>query len=163
MSIPKVLASCMKIEQSIGQIYQYLADLFAKEAAFHQLFSRLAADEQDHALQIKLAGNLQRETVVTGLHLDETKVEELLSQVREMVASLRGTPPTAAEALQMALRLEEEFCQTHLLAAADIRDEKLASMFRALARADKDHLGQLQKFCVAYEKARGVKILPTTP
>lgn len=155
MNLQNFLEVCMEVERVAGSIYQGFVDRFADDSELRQLWQQMAQDEHAHAMQLKLAITTSREGIVANPRLTLERVLEILKQGRTLQQRLVQARPSAVEALTLALRMEEVFAQAHLLAVAEVDREDLKVMFRNLARADEEHVGDLRRLHASYSAKVG--------
>jgi len=156
MNLLRFLEVCMEVEGVAGSIYQGFVDRFVDNSELRHLWQQLVQDEHAHAMQLKLAITTSREGIVGNPRLTLERASEILAQARTLQQKLVTARPTAAEALTLALRMEEVFAQAHLLAVTELDREDLKVMFRNLARADEEHVAELRRLHASYSvKASG--------
>ncbi len=141
----RYLNICAEIEETVGQIYEAMAEKLPEEETLAALWRQMARDERDHAGQIRFALRLPARHVFENQDFPEEKVEVLLTRARNILHLIKERPLSVREALRLALGLEGEFLCTHVAGAA-FKDESLKKMMQALARADEGHLGLLRQY-----------------
>lgn len=141
----RYLNICAEIEETVGQIYEAMADKLPKEERLSDIWRQMARDERDHAGQIRFALRLPARHVFEVQDFPEEKVEVLLNRARNILQLVKERPLTVREAVRLALGLEGEFLNAHIVGAS-FKEESLKKMMQALARADEAHLGLLRQY-----------------
>ncbi len=140
------LFDCAQIEESIGDIYRALAARDGMDTELRALWRELARDEDAHAEQLRFAGRLSGENIMR----EDNAVFEGLGELRQTLGRIKEEVAKASlsqqRALQVTVKLEEDFCRLHLGAVAEISDPKMREMFQALARSDREHVARLQQY-----------------
>jgi len=140
-----LLEKAERIELLAEQLYLTLAARFDGEAK--ALFSRLAAEEAQHAARIRLLAARYRQDsrLVGALTLDTPRLDRLLREAEEALAGARqgawdGDP---AAALDGAAELERRLCGAHAQALPKEAHPDLRAFFEQLAAQDRAHLDLL--------------------
>lgn len=141
----RYLNICAEIEETVGQIYEAMAEKLAEDDRLSTLWRQMACDERDHAGQIRFALRLPVLHVFEDQDFPEEKAEVLLTRARNILRLVKDRPLSVREALRLAHGLEGEFLCAHVTGAA-FKDESLKKMMQALARADEAHLGLLRQY-----------------
>lgn len=141
----RYLNICAEIEETVGQIYQAMAEKMPEDDRLATLWRQMARDERDHAGQIRFALRLPAGHVFERQDFPEEKVEVLLTRARNILQLVKERPLSVREAVRLALGLEGEFLSAHI-AGVSFKDESLKKMMQALARADEAHLGLLRQY-----------------
>jgi len=141
----RYLNICAEIEETVGRIYELMAEKLPEEERLSALWRQMARDERDHAGQIRFTLRLPARHVFEVQDFPEEKVEALLNRARNILQIIKERPLTAREAVRLALGLEGEFLAAHVVGAT-FKDESLKKMMQALARADEAHLGLLRRY-----------------
>lgn len=155
MNLQHFLEVCMEVERVAGSIYQGFVDRFVDDSELRHLWQQMAQDEHAHAMQLKLAITTSRDGIVGNPRLTLERVSEILKQARTLQQRLVQASPSAVEALTLAMRMEEVFAQAHLLSVAEVDRVDLKVMFRNLARADEEHIGDLRRLHTIYRAKAG--------
>lgn len=138
-----VLDICERIELVAAEFYHYYADLFGDDADIVELWSKTAADEENHARQFELARKLRR-GLVEGLKVDRVMADKALELISSVLKNVREHPPTLVDALHLAIRLEEHLSRFHMDCVAVYCDESSRKMFQAMMAADNGHIQRLK-------------------
>jgi rubrerythrin len=141
----RYLNICAEIEETVGRIYEIMAEKVGQDERLATLWRQMASDERDHAGQIRFALRLPVRHVFEDQDFPEEKVEVLLTRARNILQLVEERPLSVREALRLAHGLEGEFLCAHVVGAA-FKDESLKKMMQALARADEAHLGLLSRY-----------------
>ena len=138
-----VLDICERIELAAAELYHFFASHFANDTVIAELWSKMAADEENHARQFDLARKL-RKGLVAGLKVDRTHADKALELSSSILDKVREHPPALVDALHLAIRLEEHFSRFHMDCVALFCDESSQKMFRAMMAADEGHIQRLR-------------------
>jgi len=141
----RYLNICAEIEETVGRIYEIMAEKEGQEEQLATLWRQMARDERDHAGQIRFALRLPARDVFEGQNFPEKKVEVLLTRARNILQMIQERPLSTRESLRLAIGLEGEFFDAHVVGAS-FKDESIKKMMQALARADEAHLGLLRQY-----------------
>lgn len=155
----RYLNICAEIEETVGRIYQAMAEKLPEDERLATLWRQMARDERDHAGQIRFALRLPARHVFEIQDFPEEQVEMLLTRARNILQLLKERPLSVRESLRLALGLEGEFLSAHVVGAT-FKDESLKKMMQALARADEAHLGLLRQY--AREVLGEPELMPAT-
>lgn len=138
----KYLQLCIEVEETVARIYRQLARSSSLPDEVRTALHDLAADEDDHAMQLRFALRFPAGTVVIDRVHDLEPAKLLLERAKNLLVRA-GQQLNTRQALEMGEELEQEFCQAHLANSAEFRDESLKKMFAALAQDDSRHRQKL--------------------
>jgi len=142
----KFLNDCIAIEETIAAIYRQLAASVGCDAELKAIWEKMAGDEEQHALQIRLAARLPQQETFKGEKLTPARTGQLLSRTRTILEGTNSAKMGVEDALRVSLKLEGEFLAVHVAAAAEFIDGKMREMFLCLARGDEEHQRALQEY-----------------
>ncbi len=134
------------IEELASAIYQAAARRFESDARWSGLFRRLADEEKQHALRIRMLGarlgrdrKSLREARLAEVDLDSLRQdgETLLNRI----ASPRRLD--LADALELVVGLERGLASVHAEVVVVTRDPEFSRFFQDLADADRAHAEML--------------------
>lgn len=141
----QLLEKAERLELLAEQLYLALAARFGGEAK--ALFSRLAAEEAQHAARVRLLAARYRQDsrLVGSLAVDTPQLDRLLREAEEALAGVRagawdGDP---AAAIEGAAELERRFCTAHAQSLPREAHPDLRAFFEQLAAQDRAHLDLL--------------------
>lgn len=146
----KFLAACALVEDKAAEIYRAMANtaLAEKNQELAALWLQMAADEEDHAQQVRLAARLSREKIFVELKMDgEETPFALLERIATILKKVTTTRLSEPEMLRVAMDLESHFHKVHTAYTILFQDPSMKKMFDVLARADDKHLAGL-KACI---------------
>lgn len=156
MHIDAVLRKLGELERSLADLYGWWSELFVadEEAAF--VFFKMKGEEKAHAglvdYQRKLVQNSP--TLSVDVRFDLTEVEAALARAKALRSA--AVPPTVAEALGEALRIERSAAESHCRNALKLANPGIARLLDALGGEDKLHVARL----VELAERRGIPIAP---
>jgi rubrerythrin len=147
----RILDICRDIELMNEQLYRYFAGLFAEEREISALWRKTANEEANHAKQFDLAIRLKNE-MLESVSIDAGTAVSAFKFVRTVLESAKNSPPNAADAFQIAIKLEERLVSLHLECIAGFSEESHKELFRAMMACDNHHLESLLEAQKAYSK-----------
>jgi rubrerythrin len=135
-----------QLENEAGNLYRLLAERFAHDHAARDLFRRLAEEEDQHALRIRLLFAQYRKDpkLFEGAEALKTAgpdVDALLSELKALGARLEaGSWGSDLEEVQQHLAAVEERCaEVHAQFLARGASPEVGRFFEELARQDREH------------------------
>ncbi|GAB4169282.1 MAG: hypothetical protein Tsb0017_21230 [Geothermobacteraceae bacterium] len=146
------LNDCRQIELIASRIYRELAarDDFPEED--RQAFSRLADDEEDHALMFETLLELPEGRFETLRRLSGDKAWEELTAAQDIYRRMLELRPNLRQALKLALELERRFVKVHADNSLVFDDPRIPRLLCELARADEEHLATLNARVEAWNR-----------
>lgn len=143
-SVVDLIEACLAIENAASKLYSLLADLHSEDVEISALWAKMAREEQSHAAQFKLA--LANATaMVETVNVDPEEAARLGRLATDLVDRYVASPPSVAEALTAAAKLEDDLAQMHMDRVATFTKASYKTLFSAMMAADKDHVGCLSK------------------
>jgi len=134
----RILDACRDIELLNEQLYRYFAVLFSENKRLAALWKKTANEEANHAQQFELAIRLKND-ILEFVAIDSWVVATAFKLVRTLIESVKQSPPSAADALQLAVTLEKRLAKLHLECIAGFTDESHRILFRAMMESDDRH------------------------
>jgi rubrerythrin len=144
----KILDICRDIEVTCSELYHYFEEIFSNTPNISLLWRKTALEEENHANQFVLALKLRRQGVVQSVNIDAGTAEEILTRIKRMNGEVRVKKPSIADALLLAIELEEDLSEYHLSTIALFEEESHKKLFEAMMKNDHDHVADLKR---AYE------------
>jgi rubrerythrin len=123
-----VLRFCQEIEATCSSIYSYFAEIFAEDPALQKLWSKIAAEELNHAQIVAMAMRCKG-LILNKNQYDMAKFRSSAKTIREVLDNLQNMTPSAEEALRAAINLEKrlsEFHLDHVLKFTSLAEEKFS-------------------------------------
>ena len=140
------LRLCAEIEKTVEKVYQLFAEKTDADPELKELWSTLANDEQDHTRQLELAERISAGETFPGQQIAIERVQDLLAEVRAVLASAQEAMPEPLEALKTSILLEKRFMDIHVTNAVYFPNESLRNTFAALGRSDEAHFNSIKAF-----------------
>jgi rubrerythrin len=145
--MPRTASQCLhlaeRVEALAQELYAFLAEAFAAEPALASLFRRLAAEEGQHALRIRL---LDRHGGRSPWPPDVAErscadLEAMAREVEEMRGEFSGLgpEPDAGRVLGRLVSMEERFHSAHAQELARCAAPEVERLFTSLAAQDAAH------------------------
>jgi rubrerythrin len=147
MNAAKTLEQCARIEETVAKIYRRMAQAVGGAEELRSLWLEMAAEEDGHLRQIRLAQRLLREEIATASRISEGTLEQLANRANSILRGVHSAGVSADDALRVSIKLEQDFLRIHGDRAVDFADESAKQLFANLAKADEEHLARLQRFC----------------
>jgi rubrerythrin len=147
----RILDICRDIELLNEQLYRYFAGLFSEEKEIAVLWKKTANEEANHAQQFELAIRLKNE-MLESISIDAWTVTTAFKFVSTLLESAKSSPPSVADALQIAVKLEERLASLHLECIAGFSEEAHKMLFRAMMENDNRHRESLLDAQKKYSK-----------
>lgn len=126
------------------QLYRYFAGLFPENEEIATLWRKTANEEANHAQQFELAIRIKKELLVS-VTIDAWTVATAFKFVRTLLESVKKSPPSVADALQIGVMLEERLTTLHLECIAGFTEESHKMLFRAMMAQDDRHRESILK------------------
>ena len=142
------LRSAERVEALAQELYTGLAETFAGEPGLRQLFLRLAAEEGQHVMRIRLLGRHGGKSpwppdVVERACADlETMAAEIETMRRDF--ERLPSPPDAAPVLERLVSMEDRFHSVHVQELARCAVPEVGRLFASLASQDAAHQALLR-------------------
>ncbi len=132
-----VLMRIEELEGKVGDLYEWLSELFKEEKEVSSFFARLTSDEKQHkelaAYQIRVVR--KNRSMFPEVDVDLKVIEDELSKV----GKFRDSSPTLESALRFALQIEKSLCEQYFKDVLKQSNKEVSALIDNLARACKDH------------------------
>ncbi len=138
-----ILGLCKDIEESCAGIYFHYAEIFAEIPEARNLWEKAAFEEKNHANLLKMALNC-RDLKLGVEATDLFRYRNVANMVRSILDDLRRVSPTLEDALRSSISLEKKLSEFHLDFVARFENESEGRLFCQLAKADADHVADLE-------------------
>lgn len=139
-----ILEKCWVIEETCAHIYRHFGKLFAHDQYVSDLWHKVAAEEDHHADQFRLAA-CHLGTGMKDVVAADKKVKSLLGKLEKVHERIRVKPPTLPEAFEMALYIEKSLAEYHIDSILTYADNDLSKLFTKMEQYDQGHLLMLQE------------------
>jgi len=143
----KTAAQCLgaaaRLEMATQELYTELSGRFFHEPYLRELFNRLAEEEHQHAMRIRMLSRHQGnapwtpevlERAITSLNSAEAAIEELKKEFFAPAARLDGVT-----VLRRVAEVETQFNAVHAEDLAKSLDPAIQKLFTSLAEQDTKH------------------------
>ncbi|NTV48227.1 MAG: hypothetical protein HGB32_05645 [Geobacteraceae bacterium] len=148
-----LLEKCREIELLCKELYDYFTELYSDDEDAVRLWSKTAAEEENHAAQFTMALRLINDLPCIIL-VDAARVESVILQFRGLIEKVKSAPPKFVDALGSSIKLEKYLAEFHLGCVAMFEDDSYRKMFNAMMSSDNEHVESLQ---AAYDKLMGAQ------
>jgi len=131
--------TCIAIEKTIGNIYRQLAESVSCDPELKDIWLKMAKEEDQHALDIGFAARLPGDgNFQPKAHL-MAKIVRMHDFAKQALAKAQSGRLPAQSAVELSLRLEDEFLAIHIASAVEFENESIGRMFAAMVRGDEEH------------------------
>lgn len=142
MLLREFITLAADIELAVAEIYDHFAMQFADHVEFSTFWRLSAEAERYHAATIRI----HEASSTPDQQVDEAQLPVQIDEARKMLAELQQikgdiavTPPSPAEAIELALRIESEGSEVHGRAQFAYLYPELEQLFARLAEEDRTH------------------------
>ncbi|PLX91653.1 MAG: hypothetical protein C0620_10945 [Desulfuromonas sp.] len=138
-------ARCVKIERSIGKLYEHWSEETSYSEGRRRMWKKLSEDEEGHALEIEMASrlSLKNESLSVAIPLDS--LNQLCTEIEAQLAGVLQSTLSDDEALKLAVELEARTASVHACNALHFTSGPLKKMFNAMGTYNEHHLAPLIK------------------
>ena len=149
MNASQILRSAARIESMAKDLYAELAVTFVHQPFLREMFERLAVEEAQHAMRIRLLERHHGRTPWSEEILERVQVEleglaSELEAVRKLARSSVGTRNVPA-LLRRLTKMESRFGSIHAEELAKSASPEVRKLFASLAAQDARHSEMIQK------------------
>jgi rubrerythrin len=139
----RFLHAAERMESAAQALYADLAVAFTEHPHLRQLFQRLAAEEEQHAMRIRLLQRHQGKAPWPPEILDRFcgECDAMVAEMEKIRAEL-GRSPASSDAratLRRLAELEDRFCSIHAQDLARYAAPEVEKLFATLALQDSAH------------------------
>lgn len=138
--------TCISIEKTIGAIYRQFAGSLCCDPMLQNIWLKMAQDEDQHALDLSFAARLSNNDGFMPKPHIMTKVERMHQLVTEALNKAKELQFTPQEAVELSLKLENEFLAIHITSAVDFESDSMRRMFAAMVRGDEEHCQAIRDY-----------------
>ena len=139
----KHLSFCIQIEETVGKIYRNIALSPRLTKAVRETLQELAADEDEHANQLRFALRFPEDTVVSSLPEMLEKVQCLLQESERILEKTGQIEIDDQQAISIGVELEKKFSEIHIANSFNFKENSLKEMFAAMAIDEEQHCKRL--------------------
>lgn len=157
-SIQYFLQVCTRIEETVGEIYRQFARSAGCDAKLQAIWARLAAEEDDHAVELRFASRLPARQTFRDATLNTARVEQLLARARSILQGAQKSRLSVEEALRVSIALEKEFLEVHVATVAVFAEARMEKLFRSLGRGDDEHTSALKVYLAEHLGGRAAAL-----
>ncbi len=139
----KHLNYCIQIEEIVGKIYRTVALSPRLTKAVRETLLELAADEDDHASQLRFALRFPEGAVVSSRPEMLEKVQCLLQDSERILEKTGRIDIDDQQAISIGVELEKKFSGIHIDNSFNFKEKSLKEMFTAMAKDEEQHCKRL--------------------
>lgn len=133
----------IKTEETVGKIYRNMTKSPRLSTVVRETLLELAADEDDHANQLRFALRFPEGSVVTSIEDMLQQSQNLLQQAEHILEKTLLIEVDDQQAISIGVELEKNFSQIHIANSYDFKENNLKEMFAAMAKEDERHCQRL--------------------
>ncbi len=137
---------CISIEKTIGAIYRQFAGSLTCDNQLKEIWMKMAQDEDQHALDLNFAARLAKDDGFTPKAHIMAKVERMHQFVLESLTKAKAGHFTPKAAVELSLKLENEFLAIHITSSVDFESDSMRRMFAAMVRGDEEHCRAIREY-----------------
>lgn len=137
---------CMEIEGLCAELYHHLSDIHRSDPHAARLWKKTALEEENHRKMFELAIHLMEDVECEFATANMERALVIHQKLYEFLHIVKKNPPDLITALGKAIEMEKHIADLHLESLARFRNEDIQSMFDALYRSDRDHIGSLEHY-----------------
>jgi rubrerythrin len=143
VDIQQILRPLQRLEEKLGELYDWIAGTLAEDGEIAAMFHRLSLDERSHAAQVEYQRRLARQNPnhFAQVDLDLAEVFATLDVVHQVRQA--GQELTVAKAVRLALELESGAADYHYRTSLSQLNPDVARLMGSLGRADRLHVERL--------------------
>ena len=143
-NVLKVLDKAERVEALAAQLYAAMATRFDVESKGRSLFERLAREEQQHALRVRMLASQVRKRNVVEIE-EPADLDGMIPYLENLILSVGKSDGMAdlERAIGFCVALENKLAGVHASKLCRAHPD-LFEVFEALARADREHCSLLQ-------------------
>ena len=147
----RFLECCAEIEDLAAAVYTVLAKKAGNER-LQMIMERMAADEEDHARQLRFATRVSAKETFEGVNEKAGDPYALKLRMQQLLAQAGAGVHSEYELLKICVELENSFRSIHAGHALVFKDESFRKLFNALARGDQAHMAELNDYLKDYKQ-----------
>lgn len=137
------LDTCSEVETITAEMYYFFAAHFSAERELSQLWKKTAMEEENHARRVGLAKKMIES--ISWVNLDAWRSAYLARKlIRQIATAVQKSPPSATDALTLALHCEKRMHHLHMQNAILLKENAGNSMFKAMLQEDRGHIVMLE-------------------
>lgn len=148
----KFLEYCAEVEEVAALIYRELAQKAAGNERLQEIMRKMAADEEDHARQLRFATRVSTKDAFDGINEKVGNPYLLKPQADRLLAQVKSGEQSEYDILKTAVELENKFRSIHAGCALLFKEDSFRRLFNALARADQLHMAELDEYIKQYKQ-----------
>ena len=142
------LDRCVGFELKLAELYHHFEAIFADDRSLSRLWKKTAREEENHAQQFNLAVRLQGVGMLR-LTTDVSKAAANLQGLETFLGKILEATPSREDALDLAIRLEEQLVLLHMSSIVLFEDQQLKKLFHAMMQHDQGHISTLRDYQAA--------------
>lgn len=139
-----------ELEENVGNLYLQISKLLEKrDPEISDVFFELFRDETQHVKQVEFARNLysESESIFSDNSENMLRIESALKMITDvnLVIERDGNDMNPSEFLKIAMELEENFSEGHLLLSLKVEDENIKKLLQNMMNEDRIHINRIKR------------------
>ena len=144
------LNTCHAIEKNIAAIYRQFSQNVRCEQELQDIWTKMTQEEERHALDIAFAARLASDINLQEKDVTLRRALQMKAFSQQTLQNITTQPPSRQAAVELSLKLEEDFLAIHVTAAVEFSDESLSRMFHSIAQDEKEHCRTIKAYHSRY-------------
>ncbi len=146
IDLRKFLNTCIAIEKSIGTIYRHFAATIVCDDELKAIWLKMADEEDQHALDIGFAARLPHDGFFTTKKMTQSRVDLMLDSTKKILEKAKKTDVSARVAVNITLKLEQEYLGIHIASALEFENDATRQMFQSMAQGEEEHCRAIKDY-----------------
>jgi rubrerythrin len=144
--VRKFIKKAIEIEKLMARTYQEFLQSEHNDEILAVIWSDLAKDEEEHAMQLEFATRLPLHDAFSGIADACPDPDQLYAFVSEIYHKARHGNPGKLEMLTAAVELENRLQGIHATHALIFKETSLLKTFERLANSEEKHVAGLENY-----------------
>jgi rubrerythrin len=146
IDLRKFLNTCATIEKTIGKIYRQFVDSAPCDEELKAIWTKMAAEEDQHAMDIGFAARLPHENVFKVKNITQSRVDQLLDLSTKILNKSKTTKISTETAVNITLNLEKEFLAIHIASSIEFEKANMRQMFQSIVQSEEAHYREIRRY-----------------
>jgi hypothetical protein len=106
----------------------------------------MAAEEDQHAMDIGFAARLPHENVFKVKNITQSRVDQLLDLSTKILNKSKTTKISTETAVNITLNLEKEFLAIHIASSIEFEKANMRQMFQSIVQSEEAHYREIRRY-----------------
>ncbi|MCW8860428.1 MAG: hypothetical protein OQK97_12105 [Deltaproteobacteria bacterium] len=140
------LTTSAAIEKTIAAIYRRFVETIPCDGELKAIWMRMAKDEDQHAMEINFAARLPHEGISKVKEMPQARLEQLFDFTKRILDQARTSTIPVKTAVDLTLKLEEEFLAVHIASSVAFETETMRKMFQSIGQSEEEHCRAIREY-----------------